>query len=481
MLRTHSILIAALLASGCGGTPLEPWHTERLHAEFTADDANTTHNLDDYRAQEAQVFAELDAEVYARSETGPEHLIERYSAGSLSDPRDDGPDWNRTFEHAPTDEPVAGVLLLHGMSDSPYSLRALAARLGTDGYHVVGLRLPGHGTAPSGLRHVKGADLRAAVRVGMTHLAEAVGEAPIHIVGYSTGATLALDYAVDAAIGTVEPVPASLVLISPAIRIHPAARLARFKDALAAIPGLGGLAWLDVMPEFDPYKYNSFATNSGTVVHRLTTSVDARITGVAADPHQVLPPILAVKSTVDATVTTEAIVGRLLGRLTPHRHELILFDVNRLTAAANLMVDAPGPLTGRWMKRADLPFTLTVVTNAALDSQSVVARRKAPFSATQPEGTPLDARWPPGVLSLSHVALPFRPDDPLYGRTRPETPDRIFLGDMALRGERGLLALPPEWLLRMRYNPFYDFTEQRVLDWLEAAASSGGAEAAGPP
>jgi hypothetical protein len=34
---------------------------------------------------------------------------------------------------------------------------------------------------------------------------------------------------------------------------------------------------------------------------------------------------------------------------------------------------------------------------------------------------------------------------------------------MAIQGERGLLALPLEWLLRLRYNPFYDYLEARGI------------------
>ena len=71
------------------------------------------------------------------------------------------------------------------------------------------------------------------------------------------------------------------------------------------------------------------------------------------------------------------------------------------------------------------------------------------------------------MVSLSHVALPISPDDPLYGR-RPPTSDRIlFLGQMAIQGERGLFKLPTDWLLRIRHNPFYDFLEQRIVDWFE--------------
>ena len=79
--------------------------------------------------------------------------------------------------------------------------------------------------------------MAAAVRLGAEHLADKVGEAPIHPMGYSTGAPLALDYALRILEGADGRLPASLVLVSPAIAIHPAAALAGWKDRLARLPG----------------------------------------------------------------------------------------------------------------------------------------------------------------------------------------------------------------------------------------------------
>jgi pimeloyl-ACP methyl ester carboxylesterase len=170
------------------------------------------------RCLEERVLRELDAKVYAVTPTGPEHTLVRYSAGSASDPRQRQPNWNRSFELGP-EGAVGGVLLLHGMSDGPYSLRALGEALAERGYRVLGLRMPGHGTAPSGLRTVTWEAMAAATRLGVRHLADALGDKPIHVMGYSTGAALALDYALNALAGTDAPMPASLVLVSPAIGI----------------------------------------------------------------------------------------------------------------------------------------------------------------------------------------------------------------------------------------------------------------------
>jgi alpha-beta hydrolase superfamily lysophospholipase len=458
-------MILAFFAQACSGPALEPWHRERLTAEFSVGKSDEIRSFDDYRALEDRLFRELDQRVYTRVGTGPSRELVRYSAGSASDPRNDDPDWNRSFEFT-TPDPVGAVLLLHGMSDSPYSLRALGQTLHRQGYWVLGLRLPGHGTAPSGLKYVRMADMIAAVRLATRHLATVVGEGPLHLVGYSTGAALALDFALDSVEGRAEPVPASLVLISPAIRVHPTAGAARFKNALSALPAMGGLAWLQIRPEFDPYKYNSFATNAADIVHRLTRSVDARVGARGRSmPDHLMPPTLVVKSAVDATVTTEAVIDRLLMMLQPRRHELLLFDINRSAAKSILLVDDPGPLTSRLMRDATLPFRLTVVTNEDPGSSRVVSRLLAPFSGDAPTETALGLAWPPGVISLSHVALPFPPDDPLYGGASADGDYPLSLGNPALRGETGLLALPADWLLRMRYNPFYQVLEERVLAW----------------
>ena len=103
-----------------GRPDLRPWHTARLESEFRAGAPAKT--LAEYLAIEDAVFRELRAKVYDRvTEKGK---LDRYSAGSLSDPTAYPKDWNRTFELVPAN-PKGAALLLHGLSDSPYSLRAI--------------------------------------------------------------------------------------------------------------------------------------------------------------------------------------------------------------------------------------------------------------------------------------------------------------------------------------------------------------------
>jgi alpha-beta hydrolase superfamily lysophospholipase len=458
------------------GPPVQLWHTVTLAEEFSAEQASEVPAFADYLALEERLFDELDAKVYALTPSGPAHVIERFSAGSASDPRHRQPNWNRSFELIP-DRPVGGVLLLHGMSDGPYSLRALGQALHRQGYHVLGLRMPGHGTAPTGLRTVSWEDMAAATRIGMAHLAKTLGGKPVHMMGYSTGGALAVDYTLNALAGVDAPVPASLVLVSPAIGVTRLAGLTRWFDWLSHLPGLEQLAWTSLVPEFDPFNYNAFSANASLQVHRMTRSAATRVRQLAAaEPIADFPPTLVLLTAVDATVSPDAAADQLLKHLAPGRHEMLLYDINRFALKSPLIVANTAPVVDRLMQDERLPFAISLVRNASPDSQQTVVDHKPAFAAAATSSEPLAVAWPADAISLSHVDLPFPPDDPLYGRYAPEVPGQVFLGQLAIRGERGVLKLPAQWLLRLRHNPFYDYQEQRVLDWVDRA--NGGVDAA---
>ena len=113
-----------------------------------------------------------------------------------------------------------------------------------------------------------------------------------------------------------------------------------------------------------------------------------------------------------------------------------------------------------------LPFAFHLITNEHADSMAVVSRYSPPFSR-ETTVVPLELAWPAGVISLSHVALPVPRDDPLYGEWPPDDENLLFLGQMNLKGERGLLRVPADWLMRLRHNPFYDYLERRSLEWID--------------
>src|SRR5690606_15679905 len=92
------VVACALLLSGCDTAELKPWHTEILESEYSADTAAGIDSLEDYLRLEDALFAEMEQRIYAHTATGPEEALERYSRGSLADPEQRQPNWNRSFE-----------------------------------------------------------------------------------------------------------------------------------------------------------------------------------------------------------------------------------------------------------------------------------------------------------------------------------------------------------------------------------------------
>ncbi|HET9693610.1 MAG TPA: alpha/beta fold hydrolase [Steroidobacteraceae bacterium] len=487
--RSLLSLLTALLLVGVGvylhylwaGPELKPWHRARLDAEFTAVDYadGRVTTLAQYRERERHLLTQVKDEVSAQGGHDGGGLFNRYVPGSRSDPQVWQTNWNMTFVLEPGGAPRGGVVLLHGLTDSPYSLRSLGQALARDGYRVVGLRLPGHGTAPAGLLRFEIEDLEAATRLAVRDLRASLGPAPpIELVGYSNGAALAVSYALDALDDASLPRPAHLVLISPAIGITRLAAIGRLRTGISEINGFGRAAWQLIEPELDPYKYQSFPWHAAGATQRLTSTLGRRIARLAEDgPVRGLPPILAFVSTVDSTVHAAKVVDALLGKLAPEGHELVLFDVNRLSVVQPLLVDDPAPLTRRLLEQPHRPYALSLVTNVTAQTPRVMERR-VPAQATAARERLLDAEWPRNVFSLSHVALPFPPDDPLYGYDAPRTERHVQLGRIEVRGENGVLNLPSWLLTRQRSNPFHDYLVARVERWLEVPVAAAPAEVA---
>ena len=99
----------------------------------------------------------------------------------------------------PDGKPQGAVVLLHGLTDTPYSLRHIAENYRQQGYVAIGIRLPGHGTVPAGLTDVDWQDWLAATRLAVREAKRLTGkDAPLHIVGFSNGGALAMKYSLDA-------------------------------------------------------------------------------------------------------------------------------------------------------------------------------------------------------------------------------------------------------------------------------------------
>lgn len=203
--------------------------------------------------------------------------------------------WNAPAEWRPAGTPTQGVLLLHGLGDSPWSFTDLGRTLAAQGYLVRTALLPGHGTQPAHLLGVDLDDWRRVVREQVALLRKDVDQ--VVLGGFSTGANLALEYTLD------HPDDVSgLLLFSPAFK--------------ADAPGGWVLPWLarvkpwlrapdDARAQQTMVRYLNVPTNAFAQFHRSSTALRSKLDGARIDKPALL--VLAQHdSVVDVTFVRRA-------------------------------------------------------------------------------------------------------------------------------------------------------------------------------
>jgi alpha-beta hydrolase superfamily lysophospholipase len=444
------------------GPRLALWHTYVPH-ELKAKELDAA-DWNQYLAREAKIFDAVRTEVTQKLDPGDRLPMNRYFDGSPVYPPHFFQDFNRSYVLEPKGTPVGAVVLLHGLTDSPYSQRHVAQSYRDHGFIAVVIRVPGHGTVPAGLTDVEWEDWSAATRLAVREARRRIApSAPLHLVGFSNGGALALKYSLDAIADPGLVQPDRVVLISPMVGITRFARFAGFASLPALLPAFAEAAWLGVVPEFNPFKYNSFPVNGAVQSFRLTQVLQREIalysrTGQLA----YMPPIITFQSVMDFTVSTSAIISALYDHLPSNGSELVLFDVNRTVKFGALLRPAADTALARLLPSRARNYRTTIITNANVASGEEV-ERSIDAGAVNERDRPLGLAYPAGLYSLSHVALPFPMTDSLYGLT-PDTAENfgVNLGALAPRGERDVLISSLDALLRVSSNPFFPYMIDRI-------------------
>ena len=446
---------------------LHAWHRVELE-DFRAGRTDTPASFEEYRALEERLFADVRRLVVDDPEAADRQTLSRFNPNSVVSRLALDTMYNRSYELVPEGEVRGSALLVHGLSDSPYSMRGIAETLQAQGYYVVALRMPGHGTAPAGLVDVSWEDWYGAAVLAARHaVARAGPDKPFVAGGHSTGAAIVTLYSLRTLDDASLPRPRQLYLVSAAIGISPFAVLTNIISGLSFIPYFEKSRWIDVFPEYDPYKYNSFPVNAANQIYSLTRVVQATLDELAPTGRlEEMPRVHMFQSIVDSTVTADEVVRGLLGRLPARGHELVVFDINRQERLEGLI--AAGPLEDLERMRAavDLPFRLTLIGNKARDTTAMAAYTREP-GARSVTVVDLPYEWPRGVFSVGHVSLPFPIDDPVYGLSPPADAEPGFnLGAIAAKGESGALVVGLGTFGRLRSNPFFDVIRARVIESL---------------
>lgn len=434
---------------------LKAWHRASSEPEMDYSEYQDIRTF----LKEERIFLE---ERYSEVEDGKNGIFNRYIRDSESSPiTKTGEDVNSSFEMVPEDI-RGGVLLIHGLTDSPYTMRDLAKIYYERGYYVLCIRYPYHGTYPGELLQLHWTDFMEATRFGARMVKkriEGIEGAKFYMVGYSTGATASLQYITRDMIDDEGlPRPEGVFWLSPAMGVSPAAKYGFLDIAVSKIPGFEKFAWLDIYPEYDPAKYNSFAKNPGIQVYNLIREARENLSKLTEDAREGLPPIYAYSSIEDATVDASQLVS-VLKEVGNKEGELIIFDANRkyndFYKPEIQVVDF-----SKSIRESGIISDIVVVSNYGnrfTDEVSVIRYSDGVYTEERKENR---LRWSEFTFSLAHVSLPIAPENPMYGR-------ESLLGKLNIKGEKGIVALSTNMLVRLRYNEFFDYIRENMEEKID--------------
>lgn len=179
-----------------------------------------------------------------------------------------------------------GVLLCHGFTGSPASLRPWADSLAVAGYRVAAPRLPGHGTHWRQLNLTRWQDWYARVEQEFNILRRECQQ--VFVGGLSMGGSLALRLAARYGADV-----AGLLLVNPAVSSHEAKM--RLLPLLAkVVPSVGGIT-NDIAQGGDEHGYPRTPLRAAASMLQLWSDVAAQLP-------RVTQPVLLLTSTVDHVI-----------------------------------------------------------------------------------------------------------------------------------------------------------------------------------
>jgi carboxylesterase len=186
-----------------------------------------------------------------------------------------------------------GILLMHGFTGSPVSIRPLAELLSKRGFAIELPLLPGHGTAPRDLLPFRYTDWRAEAKAALERLRARTER--VVAVGLSMGGTLVLDLATTERLDGVVTINVQILDRGGMI-----VKLAPMLEKIVPIApaSAAGLKKNDIKKGGDEDAYDMVAAAAGNSLVRALPEVRGRLKSLTA-------PLLVVYSREDHSVAPE--------------------------------------------------------------------------------------------------------------------------------------------------------------------------------
>lgn len=389
--RCSAILLSAALCISC--VPQPSGLASKLALSSLPSQANS---FQDYKHDQLQMIKAH------RSFQGEDQELELH----LNAPR----------EWRPHGVPRAGVLLVHGLGDSPWSFHDIGAALAERGYLARTVLLPGHGTRPENMLDVKLEDWQEVVEKQANLLSKEVPR--VLLGGFSTGANLVLEFAM------LNTDVAGLLLFSPAFKsdskydwLTPWIAWAR--------------PWLresdGVRPLQTTVRYMTVPTNGFAQFYRSSRQVRQKLKHSTFNK-----PVFMAVAEHDSVLDTAYLAETFSARFTSPHSKLIWYGT---------------ALQGK--TNAD--------PRVVLKSDSVPEMR---------------------ISQFSHMGLLFSPSNPLYGINGSSRICWNGQGEKEMElCERGAPVWLSDWgyieegriHARLTFNPFFDLQTRLMLDVVESS------------
>ena len=302
------------------------------------------------------------------------HALGRYTKATTKDVNE------IIGELVPSDWPSTGndcngdskgvALLLHGLYDSPYVMKDVGRFFNEECYQSRFLLLPGHGTVPGDLRSLELKQWTEAVKTVVKQTIDEYEVEKIIIVGFSTGAGLALNYASDHR----DDVQA-LFLFAPLVdlSVKPV-----FVAGLAETLG----EYVQKGEEMDSFKYESVPANSVLQANRLAKMVKNKLR-----KNNLEIPVFIAQAKNDYTLPSAATID--------------LFNDNAFGADSVFLLYSPVEVEGFRFSNCD-----NVEQDVFSNTNKVTCNSSFTYTQDGFEAT---------IDDYSHMSLVLSPTDPHYG------------------------------------------------------------------
>ncbi|TMO58030.1 alpha/beta hydrolase [Pseudoalteromonas phenolica] len=326
----------------------------------------------------------------------------------------------------------AAVLLIHGLTDSPYLFHDLANSFVEQGISVRTLLLPGHGTAAEALVDIDQADWRQAASYAIKSMLNDFDN--VYLGGFSTGGALVVDYLNHNALNETEQQKLKgIMLWSPASE-------AKAGMAWAAKYVSWFQDYLDEAADIDFAKYESFPANAGAQVHALMKRIEPqKLKGLRNIP------FFVVASEVDQTIETDVTVNMLAhwhgqNGAAQAQDKLVYYYANNVEDQLNA-----------------LPNSLKTVTTFSCEGQ-VYCKRVLDIAHTSPTNAPSNPHygWQGSYRNCEHLT-----GTDLFASCK--TANAVTLGELT---EANLETTPN--LQRLTFNPYYDQMLEQMQGFIKS-------------